>query len=165
VSPIGGSVIVCPAGDTPSLASQGVTITLAFTSQGQPAAGIPAQDIKGTDNCGTLQLCVRPQADHDTDAAGETTYTGVIKGGGYATEMFWLNGFIPEADCIVLAAPLVVRSPDINGNLAVDLVDVAFFAQGYPPNPFDDRVDFDGSGTISLVDLALFAGHWLHTCQ
>ena len=54
------------------------------------------------------------------------------------------------------------KSPDLDGNAVVGLVDLAIFAQVYPPNPPDYCADFDCNGLLDLVDLALFAQHYTH---
>lgn len=54
------------------------------------------------------------------------------------------------------------RSPDLDGDGAVDLVDLAIFAQVYPPNPPSLCADLDCDSVIGLIDLALFALHYNH---
>ena len=55
------------------------------------------------------------------------------------------------------------RSPDFNFDGVVNLVDLATFATGYPPQPpLNFCVDLNCDGIINLVDLALFAIHYLH---
>jgi hypothetical protein len=54
------------------------------------------------------------------------------------------------------------KTPDLDGNGSVDLVDLALFAGAWPPGPYLFCADYDCNGLIDLVDLAIFAGHWLH---
>jgi hypothetical protein len=56
------------------------------------------------------------------------------------------------------------RSPDINSDAVVDLIDLAVFAPTFtsPPNPYAQCNDINNDGLIDLVDLALFATHWGH---
>lgn len=54
------------------------------------------------------------------------------------------------------------RSPDLDADGAVGIVDVATFALFYPPNPYSMCVDFDCNGIIDLTDLSVFAQHYSH---
>jgi hypothetical protein len=56
--------------------------------------------------------------------------------------------------------PISLRSPDINGSLGVDLVDLSIFAASFPPNAFDACCDMNVDGTIGLQDLSQFAFHF-----
>jgi hypothetical protein len=63
---------------------------------------------------------------------------------------------------LVNAAGSGDKSPDMDGNGTVNLVDDALFAAAWPPGAYDYCADFDCSGNIGLQDLALFAQHWGH---
>ncbi len=52
------------------------------------------------------------------------------------------------------------RSPDIDGSGDVTVVDFALFAGVFGTN--DDCSDYDCSGEVSVVDFAVFAGHFGH---
>ena len=54
------------------------------------------------------------------------------------------------------------KSPDLDGDAAVNLVDLALFAGAWPPNPYNFCMDYNCDGLINLPDLSLFAIHWLH---
>jgi hypothetical protein len=54
------------------------------------------------------------------------------------------------------------KSPDLDGNGAVNLADLARFATAWPPNPYGFCQDLNCDGVINLGDLALFATHWGH---
>ena len=56
--------------------------------------------------------------------------------------------------------PISLRSPDIDGSLALDLVDLSIFAASFPPNPFDPCCDLNVDGIVSLQDLSLMAFHF-----
>jgi len=55
------------------------------------------------------------------------------------------------------------KSPDLNQDALVSLPDLAIFAAAFPPGPYDWCVDFNCDGVINIVDVGLFATHWLHT--
>jgi hypothetical protein len=60
-----------------------------------------------------------------------------------------------------------VRSPDINADCVVNLIDLGLFAAGFPPQPYDECSDFDCNGVVNLQDLSNFAFHFGppgHTC-
>ena len=64
----------------------------------------------------------------------------------------------PQPTCL----PITVRSPDMDGNLAMDIVDFALFAPHYtsPPKPYNPQADFNCDGMVDLLDLAMFAFHY-----
>jgi len=161
-------VLVCPQGDGPTLAEAGAIITLTYTDLpgGQPLSGIGPAWSPGGCNGGIVWCGANPTSDGPTDANGQTTVSGSFAGGGYDTEIQWLIGGMPLPFCYEQYVPLVLVSPDINADLAVDIVDLSLFAVGFnsPPKPYDPRLDFDGDGTVDLVDFAMFAGHYLHGC-
>ena len=73
----------------------------------------------------------------------------------------------PGAGCVALCLPISAVSPDINGDLVVDLIDLAAFAVSYtaPPKPYVACLDYNCDGTlIDLIDFALFALHYTHAC-
>lgn len=161
-------VLICPRGDGPTLAEAGAVITLTYTDLpgGQPLPGIGPAWSPGGCNGGIVWCGPDPTSDGPTDANGQTTVSGVLAGGGYDTEISWLVGGMPLPYCYQQYVPLVLVSPDIDGDLDVDLVDLSLFAFAYasPPKPYDQRFDFDGSGSVDLVDFALFANHYNHRC-
>jgi len=169
-------VFVCPYGDGETLAEAGATITVqVIDDQGFPAPGMPPGDLwlLGCDDLWTT-LCApfysSIDADATTDANGMTTISGAIRGGGSGSGLWVVVGgsiatgeWFPCGDPICL--PITVVSPDINGDLLVDLVDFSLFAGGWPPLPYDPALDFDGDSAIDLIDLSIFAAHFLHGCQ
>ena len=58
----------------------------------------------------------------------------------------------------MLCCPIYLKhnSPDINGDLIVNLIDVSLFAQGYFSD-YSFRIDLRYDGVINLADLSLFA--------
>jgi hypothetical protein len=54
------------------------------------------------------------------------------------------------------------KSPDLDWNGIVNIVDFAIFATAWPPGPYMFCADYDCNGIINIVDLALFAAHYMH---
>ncbi|NIM20713.1 MAG: hypothetical protein GTO51_10880 [Candidatus Latescibacteria bacterium] len=169
-SSAGGHVLICPEGDGKTLSYAGATITVTLKDyNGDPIPGVPAADfwligcLDGINLCGGSRSI---NADHPTDANGQTTISGTIIGGGCD------DGLHVVALGILVGCPptslqIKVRSPDINGDLTVDLVDFVTFALGFPnpPNSYDECLDFNDDGVINLIDVALFALHFVHSCS
>jgi hypothetical protein len=158
VSPAGAVVMICPQGDTPTFADVGVTLTIPF---GGP---VPEGSIY-TIPCGNLVYCVLPQIDGPPDAAGTATFSGALAGGGYTDTWLWATGWIPEPPCIVAQLDVRLVSPDISGDLVVDLTDLSQFAMAWPPMPYDPRADLNGDAVVGLVDLSLVSQHFGHRCN
>jgi hypothetical protein len=55
-------------------------------------------------------------------------------------------------------------SPDIDGNLSVDVGDLTLFATDYIGAP-DPRSDFSADGTVGIADLAIFSQGFSAVCQ
>jgi hypothetical protein len=169
-------LLVCPQGDGQSLAEVGATITVqVFTDQCWPPPGFPPEDIflYGCDAVWTTLCAPVSQAinaDGPTDGNGMTTVSGTIRAGGYGTGLWvMVRGEMATGVCVPSCAdpiclPITVVSPDINGDLVVNLVDVALLAGAWPPLPYSPPIDFNGDGVINLLDLSLFAQHLLHSC-
>lgn len=167
-------LLVCPQGDTPSLMAQGWWLSFTIVeAYAIPISGIPAVDfwVIDCDPLRDLVLCDGPlssAADSSTNDQGQTTMSlGTVEVGGCA------DGLIPVVQGIVLedaatqcdpyCFPIDFRSPDFDGSLTVTLVDVALFAEHYS-GPYDECYDLNMDGVINLVDLALFAPHLMHAC-
>jgi len=105
----------------------------------------------------------------DTDAIGSTRFNGPISAGGCADGLsVVVQGIIiadPATGCSSdLCLPYTMRSPDIDGDLVVNIVDISIFASAWPPGPYATCSDFDGDGVIGLVDLSIVAQHFGHDC-
>lgn len=128
-----------------------------------PVVGVPAEDLWLDDNGGSFAF-VHPGtcADGPTDDAGQTTWREPLAAGGVA-----LSGLIGIAGGIPLnVAPLQnVRfvSPDIDGDLRVDLADLVPFASSYM-GVYDARADLVHNGQVNIADLVVFATHYGHHC-
>jgi hypothetical protein len=54
------------------------------------------------------------------------------------------------------------KTPDLDGDGDVDLVDFSIFAGCWPPNPYCFCTDYNCDGLINLIDFSYFAMHWAH---
>ena len=168
--------MVCPAGDGPTLADIGATIsiTVLYCFPPEPLVSMAPQDVwiqssTHPDNrlCGGAGSS---NADGPTDENGQTTISGSIAAGGYFGDDVYvvaMGSFIQLGQNCDNPLPLVLVSPDINEDLIVDLVDLAIFATVFPSGggTINPRMDFNGDGMIDMVDLSMFAAHYSHRCS
>jgi len=172
-TPIGfpAAIAVCPAGDGQTLADVGARIDVVTRDPGgNEIQHIPGQDI-WVIGCGQRDLCWRAaasNADEPTDINGKTTITGTIAAGGtHAGVNVYLQGIVvlSQPGCTgPLCLALEFRSVDIDGDLAVTLVDLVLLARSFPPNPYNTAADFNFDGVVGVFDLAFFAAHFQHAC-
>jgi hypothetical protein len=133
---------------------------------GLPVAGYPAVDIWLQTSMGGLVTC--PQgaiADHDTDLLGRTEFTRPVAGGGWSqypvelcevwTPVGKLDGTFPGGEPNSNLR-IFFNSPDINGDLFVNLTDVVLFANDYF-GVYHYRSDFYWDGVINLSDVVLMS--------
>jgi len=165
-------LLACPQGDTPSFASQGWTIEVWVRDiNGIPISGVPANDfwLIDCDPLSDASLCggsASSNADHATNSNGKTTLSlSTLAGGGCADGISVVVQGIVLVDSLsacttFLCLPINLRSPDIDGSLEVNLIDLSTFAASYPPAAFDRCCDYDIDGEVNLTDLAEFASHY-----
>lgn len=127
-----------------------------FDAYGNPLVGMAPEDMWLGSVDGGLAVCAQGSiADRATDTHGETVWVQPLRAGGWSTAgcQVYHNGW-------ELAGPsglnLRFCSPDLDGNLRVDLSDVATFAGDfYGAHAF--RSDLDADGTVNLGDIAVMA--------
>lgn len=98
--------------------------------------------------------------DGPPDAEGWATVDlGTLRGGGHAEEPVRFRASVPGyGDCVLnlMTFTVTVRSADINGDLLVDLSDIAYFVQalygGYQPH-----ADLWPDGEINISDVVIMA--------
>jgi hypothetical protein len=98
-------------------------------------------------------------ADFPTDALGRTRFTMAYHGGGWARAPTYVWVYEPPGTWAPIAStPLDINynSADINGDLVVNLTDVALFASDVY-GAYDYRSDFNFDGEVNLIDLVIFA--------
>jgi hypothetical protein len=142
------------------LADAGATITVVVRDQsGIPIPNYPFQDVwVGHPGDNSIALCQGGStADNNTDAAGATTISGVVSGGGYSsTTKVYING-TPLAGA---ALTISMNSPDITGDLAVNTLDFGTFGTDFgftDPDPsYNFRSDYVFDSKVDLLDFGLF---------
>lgn len=148
-----------PWGDTAD-----ATITLVLrNANGDPVPDFPREDMWLVSDDDGLVPCVSGTiADANTDAAGMTQWQNPLFGGGYSEALteVRVNGAPIE---LTIGVHLSFNSPDINGDLVVNLTDVALFAMDFFGD-YQFRSDFFRDGQINLQDLATFAPAYGATC-
>jgi hypothetical protein len=140
------------------------TITLYLRSNtGNPIPFYPREDIWLADPWGDSYCLGGTIADHDTDINGETTWVNPLARGSWDD---WF-GFI----VVVSGEPvtngnlgIIYNSPDINGDLVVNLIDVSLFAEDYFGEGFWFRSDFEYDGVANLADIAKLSQAMGATC-
>jgi len=177
-STAGGVLLVCPHGDGPTLADIGavVDVTVMINNGGTiepyPAFAMLPQDIwiEPGGNYGYPSLCHGSycvDADGYLDENGHTTISGSIAAGGYSEDpvyVFAVGQAIQLGEGCNNPIPLVLVSPDINGDLVVDIGDFAMFAEAIHGD-YNPRMDFNGDQVLNAGDLGLFAFHYFHSCE
>ena len=159
--------LITPAGQAASLADQNATIYVQLLDgSGTPVVNYPHQDIWLFNwGAGTFRNCAGGSiADAPTDAAGQTTISGAISGGGWSEDrtQVMIAG-APPTD----SGPLLVHivSPDITGDLIVDLADIGEFSVDfYSPGRYVFRSDFKPDGGLDLSDIAILAVAYGEAC-
>jgi hypothetical protein len=171
-----GCYMVCPQGDADRLDANGITISIVVKNiNGETIPGIPAADIWlfGC-NDPSLVLCGGGgaiNADSATNAEGRTTISGQLAAGGCDSVgvRVIIQGVVAEnanGVCDDGCLPIVTASPDVNGDLVVDLIDLSEFSKSYtsPPHQYLYCKDYNCDGVIDLIDFSLFSQHYLHQC-
>lgn len=122
----------------------------------QPVPDFPLEDIwlQTTDD-GMVMCSGNTNPDYDTDANGETTWVNPLHAGGYSTGLIQV---------VVNGSPLTsspgfnlnTNSPDINGDLVVNLSDLGLLANDLSSG-YAYRSDFYYDGILNLSDIGKFA--------
>lgn len=131
----------------------------------------PAEDIWLESVLGGLILCQGGSiADAPTDAQGRTYWISSLRAGGYADPNHG-DGLVAVVNGDRTIDPalggVTLVSPDLNGDLAVTLVDLSFFASDYWTAVSGNtarRSDYYWDDTLNLADLAIFAALYGVAC-
>jgi hypothetical protein len=168
VSSGSGTLLVTPQGTGQTLAAQGVTIFLTVRDTGgAPINLYPFQDMWVDDSGdGSIALCQGGSlADGSTNTAGATTFSGAFSAGGFtqAGLQVYLAGtpVVGGGSNGVLA--IDVNSPDITGDLRVNLADVGEFGIDFG-GAYNFRSDFQSDGVINLADVGELGIHNGEVC-
>lgn len=125
-----------------------LTITVVNAS-GDPIVNYPAADIwfEGTG----FVPCSGAHPDSDTDQLGQARWTAPLAGGGSTA---FIQAMI-AGDPLPVATALSIVSPDMTGDLMVNLGDITLFTQALDTYSFG--ADFNADGQIDLSDISLMA--------
>ena len=135
-----------------------VTLTLYLrNANSDPIIGFPAEDLwLEVDDSGLIPCLGGAIADAPSDQNGVTTWTAPLRAGGNSqtlTRMIINGSNLPYSPGFELNHV----SPDLNGDLIVNLVDTALFAQDFATG-YTFRSDFSRDMILNLSDLSYFAG-------
>lgn len=136
-----------------------VTVTLK-DGNGAPVFLYPFEDIWMETSAGGMVACPGgTTADGSTNVNGQTVFISELAAGGFSAPG-------EQAVVVVSGAPLVgsnldilFNSPDISGDLQVNLSDITLFGGMLAPGAaYDYAGDFYFDGTVNLSDIVLFSG-------
>lgn len=135
-----------------------ITLTL-LDGNGDPIFLYPNEDLWLETTLGGLALCPGGSiADANTNALGQTTWSGSVFGGKQS------NRTAAEKTVVVISGnplngsqlDILFNSPDIDGNLVVNLSDTVLYAQN-ATGSYNYRSDFFFDGSVNLSDTVLYA--------
>jgi hypothetical protein len=180
-----GVALLCPHGDGEMNTTVYFSIVNTCSPPGVPSPPVEWEDIHmwtaGAGPCGlqdsmAVYTCgilgvTAWRADADTDGYGNTTISCTPCGYGYTEEYRLMvqvrDVVIPQGGDTCL--PIAVRSPDIDLDGDVDLVDYSLFGAQFGMSDSGyviwDRCDLNADGSVDLVDLGLFGSHFGHSCD
>jgi hypothetical protein len=137
--------------------TEDATITLLLLDGSyDPIANFPMEDIwLESRDAGLVPCPGGTTPDANTDAAGITTWSAPLRAGGYSQAIadVLVNGSRLE---YASGLALSFNSPDINGDLKVDLTDMQLFAVDFFSS-YDFRADFHRDGIVNLSDIPQMA--------
>jgi len=125
-------------------------------AMGYPFFNYPREDMWLDSSDAHLALCREGSlADANTDMNGETSWVLPIQAGGYSEDF---------TQVMIAGMPIIsseglnvhFNSPDINGDLLVNLSDVVLFARDFF-GEYQFRSDFRFDGVIDMHDLVVLA--------
>lgn len=128
-----------------------------------PVVGFPREDMWMISIDGGLVVCTAGSiADVQTDQEGNTYWSEPLMAGGW-----------DEGNCRIMVNGMSVGnseglllhfvSPDIDGNLAVNLSDVALFVMDFF-GPYSFRSDLAHDGVVNLSDVTILSGAMGNSC-
>jgi hypothetical protein len=183
-SSAGGVHFMCPQGDGDALGAAVITVTI-HDNTNAPVPGIPGSDFWLIGCNDLIALCGGSgsiNADAATDAAGMTTISGDVAGGGCDTGVRVVcQGIVLGSGgaCTPICLAIAARSPDQKSttggpaDLQVTNSDFAFFGSSFPTGgplpgggtkPYFACHDFVPNGAVTVADFAKFGTHWQHKC-
>lgn len=163
-----GVIFITPGGNGPSLAAQGMILEVEMVEcNGEIPPTVPG-DITLQPPDGTVQFCGPVVADSPLDAEGRTQFSGVLAGGGSlladGDHQLWTHVYL-FGTYTTVSGDVSFVSPDLNGDLRVDLGDVAMFGMLFIEPGYDFRADLNRDGNIDFADIANLAIHFGERCD
>lgn len=163
------SVLMCPDGDGMAISAArtfdarvvDATIDVFISDYaGYPIVLFPHEDI-WIEIDGVVMPLLHRTADFHTSMDGLTEFAAARAGGGHASGQdlyVILNGDPIQRPAIT---NLHFNSPDLNGDLVINLIDITRFATIIHTG-YDYAADFHWDGVVNMVDLVIFAQHFGH---
>ena len=143
----------------------GMITVIVLNGDGTPYSAYCQENIWVMDQGGGLSFCPNGNLPiSQTDSNGFTQFTRRFFGGGASSGLLqvYLHGAALRS---VSGMAVRFNSPDMNGDLAVDLSDVPLFAADFVSGVYAYRSDFHHDGQINLSDLVRMAGALGARCQ
>lgn len=138
----------------------GTIVLILHDDADNPVYNYPAEDLWLESSHGGMISCVGGTiADAPTDVDGRTTFSHPLLVGGHTSPLAGelMQVFINGAACPTTAGVDVqVNSPDLNGDLVVNLTDVIIMS-GHLYGAYDYGSDFHYDGVINLSDIVMMA--------
>jgi hypothetical protein len=157
-----GTLMITPARTGDGLGERGLTVTVTLVDPvGQPWPNYPAADVwLDSELPGDVALCVDGSiGDSSSDVNGRMVFSGAVAGGGSTAR---INVYIVNEPLLGPPLPIAFNSPDINGDLVVDLSDFGLFGQDFGTDAF--RSDFVHDGLVDLADFSRFGASFGERC-
>lgn len=159
-----GCLQVVPNGTGDTLSSKGLTVTVNVKdAAGFDIVGYPFQDVGLADNAGgaDVTLCTSGWlSSANTNASGVTTITGVGFAGG-STQGGMRATVAGVRITSGLALDIDVVSPDMDGDLDVDLIDLSAvptgFAARFLNGVYNFQSDYTCDGSENLLDVVEYS--------
>jgi hypothetical protein len=135
------------------------TITLTvLDANGDPIYLYPSEDLWLQTTAGGLKVCPGGSvADFSTDIHGQTTFSRAVYGGGHSEgeqTVVVING----SALVGSNMNILWNSPDISGDLKVDITDTVVYAgDALHPTPYHYRSDMLFDSQINISDTVLYA--------
>ena len=175
-------ISVCPGGDFEHIRNgcggHSDYIEIIYRNCDGAVSGVPVADywMGACDASLAFHLCAGGfTADAPTDSLGRTTFSGQMAAGGCILSggiYIVCQGSAPimnEQCTAPLCLDVVIVSPDINADGAVNLSDLSFFGQSYNHQlgepEYNPCCDFNDDDYCNLSDFSYLGEHYQHECD
>jgi len=140
-----------------TLVNATITVTL-VDAGGDPIFLYPSEDMWLETSLGGLQICAGGSvADASTNAAGQATWSRTVFGGKQSDRVNAEKTIVLiSGDPLTSQLDILFNSPDIDGNLVVNISDTVYYAQN-AVGGYHYRSDFYFDNVINLSDTVMYA--------